>query len=115
MDKSESSAALLGGVSTIGEWTEEELTLSGKWIRNRLKSRREYDYSDVIPEDGKSLPGIIEAESFVAKSEGLQVESTSDAGGGESFGYTSDSSGTYILKLQKRDGNCITLPVTGLN
>lgn len=90
VDKGEASAALKSGVSVEGGWTQDELTESGKWIRNRLRARPAYEYTDIIPMDGKSLPGIIEAESFTAKSEELKPEQTTDVGGGENLAYTSN-------------------------
>lgn len=92
VDKGEASAALISGASVEGEWAEEALTESGKWIRNRLRARPAYEYTDIIniPDDGKSLPGTIEAETFTAKSEELKLEQTSDVGGGENLSYTTD-------------------------
>ncbi len=90
VDKGEASAALISGASAEGEWTEDVLTGSGKWIRNRLRARPAYEYDDIIPVDGKSLPGIIEAESFTDKSEELKPEQTSDVGGGENLAYTTN-------------------------
>jgi len=90
VDKGEASAALISGASVEGGWAEEALSESGKWIRNRLRARPAYEYTDIIPVDGKTLPGIIEAESFTAKSEELKPEQTSDAGGGENLAYTTD-------------------------
>jgi endoglucanase len=92
VDKGESSAALIYGASAEGGWTEDVLSNSGKWIRNRLRARPAYEYTDIIPSDGKSLPGIIEAESFIAKSEELKLEQTSDVGGGENLAYTTNGS-----------------------
>lgn len=92
VDKGESSAALIPGASTEGDWAEEVISESGKWIRNRLCARLVYEYTDIIPVDGKSLPGIIEAESLTAKSEELKLEQTSDVGAGENLSYTTNGS-----------------------
>lgn len=101
VDKKESSAALISGASVNGGWSEDTLTASGKWIRKRLKNRFVYDYSDIIPLDGKSLPGIIEAESFTAKSEQLKPENTTDAGGGQNLAYTSAGAwAEYSVKVR---------------
>lgn len=105
VDKGEASAALKSNVSAEGGWTEENLTASGKWIRNRLRSRPVYDYSDIIPDDGKSLPGLIEAESFVTKSEKLTTEQTSDAGGGQNLGYTTDGAWAEYSVNVRRAGD----------
>lgn len=88
VDKGEASAALISGASPEGGWAEDAISKSGKWIRNRLRARPAYEYDDIIPADGKSLPGVIEAESFTVKSEELKPEQTSDAGGGENLAYT---------------------------
>ncbi len=90
VDKREASAALISGASTEGGWAEDVISESGKWVRNRLRARPVYEYDDIIPIDGKSLPGIIEAESFTAKSEELKPEQTSDAGAGENLAYTTN-------------------------
>lgn len=105
VDKAESSAALVGGVSATGGWTEEELTESGRWIRNRLLSRPSYEYNDIIPDDGISLPGLIEAESFDQKSEELTPEQTSDAGGGQNLAYTSDGAWAEYSVIVRRAGD----------
>ncbi len=103
VDKAESSAALVGGASTSGGWSEEELTFSGSWIRDRLKTRREYDYSDIIPDDGISLPGLIEAESYTS-ADGLQPDPTNDAGGGQCLGYTTDGAWAEYSVITRRAG-----------
>lgn len=90
VDKGELSAALVRGAAAEGGWSSDQLTISGTWIRNRLNSRPKYEYSDIIPDDGRSLPGLIEAESFTTKSEQLIVEQTSDAGGGQNLAYTTE-------------------------
>lgn len=101
VDKGEASAALISGASAEGEWAEDALSESGKWIRNRLLSRPAYEYTDIIPVDGKSLPGIIEAESFTAKSEELKPEQTSDVGAGENLAYTTDGSwAEYMINVR---------------
>jgi endoglucanase len=101
VDKGEASAAIVGGVSDTGGWSEDQLTESGRLIRNRLLSREPYDYSDIIPSDGKSLPGIIEAESFIAKSNDLRTDASGD-GGGECLGYTSNGAwADYKVTVRK--------------
>lgn len=104
VDKGEASAALKKGSASEGGWTEDELTESGKWIRNRLKSRNAYDYSDIIPDDGKSLPGLIEAESFSSKSDELKPEQTSDAGGGQNLAYSTNGAWTEYSVIVRRAG-----------
>jgi endoglucanase len=105
VDKGEASGALKSGASTSGGWTDANLSVSGKLIRGRLKSRRVYDYSEIIPVDGKSLPGLIEAESFKSKSDGLKSENTSDAGGGQSLGYTSNGAWAEYLVTVRNAGD----------
>jgi len=104
VDKNEASAALAGGAPDSGGWKADQLTTSGKLIRNRLRSRPEFDFSDIIPADGKSLPGIIEAESFAKKSNDLKAENTSDAGGGQSLGYTTNGAWAEYSVTVRREG-----------
>jgi endoglucanase len=104
VDKGEASAALKSGASDTGGWTDDKLTVSGTLIRTRLKSRPAYDFSEIIPDDGKSLPGLIEAESFVAKSNNLKSDATSDAGGGQSLGYTTNGAWADYQVLVRKAG-----------
>jgi endoglucanase len=126
MDKDESSAALVPGAPAAGNWNSGNISQSGQWIRERLKSRKVYDF-DPIPEDTLKLPGRVEAEKFSSKSEGLQTETTSDAGGGENLGYTTPGSwaeyeifvsrgGTYTASLRvatESEGGTVTLKING--
>ena len=125
-DKDESSAALVPGAPAAGNWNSGNISQSGQWIRERLKSRKVYDF-DPIPEDTLKLPGRVEAEKFSSKSEGLQTETTSDAGGGENLGYTTPGSwaeyeifvsrgGTYTASLRvatESEGGTVTLKING--
>lgn len=104
VDKGEASAALIPNASPTGGWQDKDLSTSGKWIRNRLKERRKYEYSDIIPDDGKSLPGRIEAESFASKSDMLAIEQTGDTGGGQSFGYTTNGAWAEYSVSVRRAG-----------
>jgi endoglucanase len=105
VDKGEASAALKQGAAATGGWTEDKISTSGNLIRDRLKSRPAYDFSDIIPVDGKSLQGRIEAESFKTKSDALKSETTSDAGGGQNLGYTSDGAWAEYLVIVRKDGD----------
>jgi endoglucanase len=105
VDKGEASAALKSGAADTGGWTSDKLTTSGTLIRSRLKSRPAYDFSDIIPDDGKSLPGLIEAESFVAKSSGIKSEATNDAGGGQALGYTSNGAWAEYQVIVRKAGD----------
>lgn len=104
VDKGEASAALKSGASATGGWTSDNISPSGKLILERLKSRPAYEYTDIIPDDGKSLPGIIEAESFVTKSDEIKSENTSDATGGQSLGYTSNGAWTEYNVIVRKEG-----------
>jgi endoglucanase len=103
-DKGEASSALKTGAADTGGWTIDKLTTSGTWVRKRLKSRPAYDFSDIIPDDGKSLPGLIEAESFVAKSAGLKSDATDDVGGGQALGYTSNGAWAEYQVIVRKAG-----------
>ena len=100
-DIGESSAALVSGAPTDGNWGEEHISESGKWIRNRLLSRPEYE-KPVI--DTLAIPRIVEAESFVAVSDnGPQVENPGGSiSGGASLGYTTPGCWVeYIITVQE--------------
>jgi endoglucanase len=98
------SAALKSGASATGGWTSDNISPSGKLILARLKSRPAYEFTDIIPDDGKSLPGIIEAESFVTKSDEIKSENTSDATGGQSLGYTTNGAWTEYNVIVRKEG-----------
>lgn len=125
VDKGEASAALKTGAADSGGWTDDKLSVSGALIRARLRSRPAYDFSEIIPDDGKSLPGLIEAESFVAKSNDLKTDASGD-GGGLCLGYTSNGawteykvfvrrSGTYKAKLRVSSGESGTITLKAGN
>jgi endoglucanase len=104
VDKGEASAVLKSGASATGGWTSNDISPSGKLILARLKSRPAYEYTDIIPDDGKSLPGTIEAESFVTKSDAIKSENTSDASGGQSIGYTSNGAWAEYNVIVRKEG-----------
>jgi endoglucanase len=104
VDKGEASAVLKSGAPATGGWTNDQISPSGKLILARLKSRPAYEYTDIIPDDGKSLPGVIEAESYAAKSDAIKSENTSDASGGQSLGYTSNGAWTEYNVVVRKEG-----------
>ncbi|CAM4458653.1 cellulase family glycosylhydrolase [Paenibacillus tarimensis] len=81
-DKSESSAALMPGASTTGGWTESQLTASGKFVREQIRSG--------------STGGGVKEPSLPAKPTGL----TAAAGSGSvSLSWNAvNGAASYIVK-----------------
>ncbi|MDO5577451.1 MAG: carbohydrate-binding protein, partial [Fibrobacter sp.] len=98
--QSESSAALTGTASTDGNWTDADISESGKWIKARLLTRPEYDKPII---DTLSIPRIVEAESFVKVSDnGPQAENPGGVSGGGSLGYTKPGCwAEYAISVQE--------------
>lgn len=81
-DKAEGASALRPGASPNGGWSAQQLTESGTLLRNELRS-----WSSLPDDDDHSTPTIkIEAEDFLVMN-GVQLESTSDSGGGQNVGW----------------------------
>jgi len=78
MDKDEASAALVGGASKTGGWSNSNLTQSGRYVRNRLNS-----YEDVFAE-ASTDPG------------GDPVVSTGNLGGMGEWGVYVDTIGSSV-------------------
>jgi len=84
-DAPEGSAALVTGASASGGWPDSMLTASGKLARSIVQG---------WPSSGgpvgscgfAALPATLQAESYCQMS-GVQVEATTDAGGGSNLGY----------------------------
>ncbi|MFP4680878.1 MAG: cellulase family glycosylhydrolase, partial [Chitinispirillaceae bacterium] len=94
-DKAESASILQGGASTSGGWSESDLTQSGKYIRNILRS-----YASSEPE-GYTLTTSTSGEGSVSRdpnsttySSGSSVTLSADpAQGWEFSGWSGDASG----------------------
>jgi endoglucanase len=126
-DKEESSAALNPGASSTGYWNDGNISASGRWIRDRLQARPGVGDSIPDPLDTLEVPGRIEAEAYTSKSAGLQTEVTSDAGGGQDLGYSTQGcwaeyqvkvaeAGSYAVmaRVASESGNgTITLKLNG--
>lgn len=126
VDLSETSAALVPGAPSNGNWSTENISQSGQWMRERLKTRKVYD-SNPVTSDTIRIPGKIEAEEFISKSTELQAEVTSDAGSGQNLGYAVhgswaeysvkvNQSGPYTAQLRvatESSGGTLTLKVNG--
>lgn len=126
VDFSETSAALVPGAPPNGNWSTENISQSGQWMRERLKARKVYD-SNPVTSDTIRIPGKIEAEEFISKSTELQAEVTSDAGSGQNLGYAVhgswaeyivkvNQSGPYTAQLRvatESSGGTLTLKVNG--
>lgn len=101
--KDESSAALMPGASARGWWSDSMLSNSGWYVRERLREQ-ESAWSVVapVPEsllvDTASLPGLIQAEAFVAQ-KGIQTESGSDEDWSDNVGWI--ESGDWAEYLAK--------------
>jgi len=62
-----------------GPWTDVVISDSGKWIRSRIKE------GQLCSVDCPPI-GVIQAEDY-AQMDGIQIEATTDVGGGENVGY----------------------------
>jgi len=85
-DKAEGASALVPGASPQGGWSSQQLTPSGT-LAKRIVST--WPTSTPGPVTGCStvpVPGLVQAEAYCHMS-GIQVEPTTDAGGGSNVGY----------------------------
>ena len=80
--------ALVPG-APAGNWNSGNISQSGQWIRERLKSRKVYDF-DPIPEDTLNCRGE-SRRKFSSKSEGYNRDYIR-CRGGENLGYTTPGS-----------------------
>ncbi|WKD50656.1 carbohydrate-binding protein [Microbulbifer spongiae] len=139
-DKNEGASALWPGANANGGWPASSLTESGNKVRQIIRTWAGNTPPNPSDCDTVTLPAKIEAEHFCEMS-GVQIESTSDTGGGSSVGYldtgdwmsyniTVPSSGDYtvsyrvaalgsggVLQLEKRGGSPVygqlDIPNTG--
>lgn len=104
-DKDEPSAVLLPGSSTTGVWATTDLTTAGLFIRSYLRGMDDGTWvtpeMPVIPPDTISLPGRLEAESYIKQS-GIQVEKTLDTEGNRNIGYIENGDfAEYTIKVSE--------------
>jgi endoglucanase len=104
-DKSEAASILNPGTPTNGNWTDANLTASGKLVKGIVTG-----WTGVSSCTTATTSVNIQAESYCEMS-GIQVEPTSDTGGGQNAGWidTGDwlsysvsipSAGAYIVKYR---------------
>lgn len=150
-DIPEKSAILNAGASATGNWSESNLSTSGKYVRGKMKvnpaanayptgttptssaaipksstpvvsSTPGYS-SAAIPSSASAtgFPGKIEAESHTSQS-GLQLETTTDAGGGSNLSYidngdwaeysiTVSNAGTYSVDFRVASAGTATAKI----
>ncbi|MDM5178682.1 carbohydrate-binding protein [Massilia sp. DJPM01] len=82
-DAREGSASLVPGASSTGGWANWDLTESGKQARETV---RNWPSSSDTGCTTATVPATIQAEAYCQMS-GVQLETTSDAGGGQNVGY----------------------------
>lgn len=84
-DKAEGASALVAGAHPNGGWASNQLTASGTLARDII---RNWSGSTPPPATCSTVvvPGVVQAEGYCQMS-GVQLESTSDAGGGQNVGY----------------------------
>lgn len=81
-DKVEGASSLVPGASTTGGWAANQLTASGKLTKDIISG-----WPGVTPGcNTTTVPGTVQAEAFCTMS-GVQLENTSDTGGGQNVGY----------------------------
>ena len=105
-DKDESASILKPGTSSSGNWSDGNLSASGLFVKGIVSN-----WGGTPPAcTTVNLPGTIQAESYCDMF-GVQVESTSDSGGGQNVGYIDlgdwmaysvnvPSSGTYTVQYR---------------
>lgn len=82
-DKTEGASALVPGASSTGGWVSSQLTASGALSKSIIQNWE----TPVTPTcTTKPIPATLEAEHFCEMS-GIQVENSSDTGGGQNVGY----------------------------
>ena len=100
-DAPEGSAALVGGASATGGWPESSLTASGKLARSIVQG---WPAPAPTTCSNTALPATLQAESYCQMS-GVQVEASSDTGGGSDLGYIDAGDWmTYAVDVPS-DGN----------
>jgi len=67
--ENQSSAAIKHGGSKLFGWGDSDLTESGRYVRELIRSRNTQYTFDLPPIDSSMLPGRIQAEAFSAKNE----------------------------------------------
>lgn len=83
--KAEPSSYLYEGASTQGGWSDNQLTGSGKVVRDMI---REINGSIIEPEcNAVVIPAKVEVENHCTQS-GIQFENSADVGGGRNAGWT---------------------------
>lgn len=109
-DKNESSAALKQGAPSNGGWNDGHISPAGIYVRGKIREVTAALGTGTTPPpppppppqvDTVRVPGQIEAEKASTLSSGIQIESTTDAGGGSALGYTSNGSAEYTVKIDK--------------
>ncbi len=81
-DAPEGSAALVGGASATGGWANWDLTASGRAVRDIIRAWPSLTPGCAAP----VLPATVQAEAYCSMT-GVQLETTTDAGGGQNVGY----------------------------
>ncbi|HSX86328.1 MAG TPA: cellulase family glycosylhydrolase, partial [Cellvibrio sp.] len=98
-DKAEGSSALVPGASANGGWASSQLTASGAFAKDIIRNWPQVDGGDGGNCTTAGLGETIQAENY-CQADGIQTESTSDAGGGQNVGYIDSSDWmTYSINL----------------
>lgn len=143
-DAGELSAALKGGASPTGNWSANDLSGSGTYVRGKIKAKlpaaNAYagggtssvtiisSSSAVMTSSASGPVNRIEAENFTSES-GTQTEETTDVGGGQSVGYIESgdwlqyslnvfTTGDYLVSFRvasELGGGSIQILIDGVN
>ena len=98
-DKAEGSSALVPGAGANGGWASSQLTASGAFAKDIIRDWPQVDGGDGGNCTTAGLDETIQAENY-CQADGIQTESTSDAGGGQNVGYIDSSDWmTYSINL----------------
>lgn len=110
-DKVEGASALVSGASATGGWAANQLTASGALAKDIIAH-----WPGATPTPGcttVTVPATVQAESYCNMS-GVQLENTSDAGGGQNVGYIDTGDWmTYSVTVPAAGSYKLTYRVAG--
>lgn len=113
-DKDETCAALVGGASSRGGWSAEDLTPSGAFLRSEIRSRNQkYSFAPPV-RDTFPLPGIVDASRPVATI-GTRVEPDATGSGRHLAYIDAGTAASYTVKSAVAQSYAVTIQVAGEN
>ena len=118
-DKDEGASALIPGASTQGNWSDSDLTPSGRLVKQIIKSWNASDSGGNTNQppvcDVAIIPGAFDAEDF-CDMQGIQLEETKDIGGGQNVGWIDEGDWLdYLINPQDQGDYIFSFRVASLN